>query len=123
VEKDKIVSLFEIESTTTMTSGLVRGSNVTGNVPKYLVIPEERSEQLSRKLKSPMFAERFEVDTWKILYFDSLRGNYKKLKNATISVEDLVDKKVKPALIHEAAASYNLFENNETIQLVEEEEA
>jgi hypothetical protein len=38
-------------------------------------------------------------------------------------VEDLVDKKVKPALIHEAAASYNLFENNETIQLVEEEEA
>jgi hypothetical protein len=57
------------------------------------------------------------------LYFDSLRGNYKKLKNATISVEDLVDKKVKPALIHEAAASYNLFENNETIQLVEEEKA
>ena len=123
VHNDKIVSLFEVESTTTMTSGLVRGSNVTGNVPKYLVIPEERSEQLSRKLKSPMFAERFEVDTWKILYFDSLRGNYKKLKNATISVEDLVDKKVKPALIHEAAASYNLFENNETIQLVEEEKA
>jgi hypothetical protein len=105
-----------------MTSGLVRGSNVIGNVPKYLVIPEERSEQLNRKLKSPMFAERFEIDTWKILYFDSLRGNYKKLKNATVSVVDLIDKKVKPTLIREAAASYNLFENNETIQPIEIED-
>lgn len=121
VHKDKIISLFEIESTTTMTSSLVRGSNITGNVSKYLVIPEERSEQLNRKLKSPMFAERFEVDTWKILYFDSLRGNYKKLRNGTMFVESLIDKRVKPAMIREASSSYNLFDESETIQIVGEE--
>src|SRR4030067_115399 len=69
IKSNRIVSSFEIEFSTSMTSALVRGSNIDSKVQKYLVIPEEREEQFKRKHKSPMFEERFEKDNWNLLYF------------------------------------------------------
>lgn len=92
--RDKSIAvLFEVESTTSMTSGLQRGSNVEPAVPKFLVLPEERETQLMQKLKSPMFSERFTQDNWKILYFSSLREEFSKHKGQT-DIEKLIDKKV-----------------------------
>lgn len=113
IHKGRIVSAFEIESTTTMTSALVRGSNLSADVPKYLVIPEERLEQFERKMKSPMFAERFELDQWRMLFFDMLKLNEPKLKNASVSLDEITNKKSGPGLIHEPATNYNLFEEQE----------
>jgi 16S rRNA G966 N2-methylase RsmD len=113
IKGNKVISAFEVESTTTMTSGLVRGSNLSPEVPKYMVIPQEREEQLQRKMKSPMFAERFELDSWKILFFDTVRSNYNKLKNDTIHINDLVNEKVKVTAINESLAEYNLFTSEE----------
>jgi hypothetical protein len=48
------VACFEVESTTSMTSGLMRGSNLLGKVRRYLVIPEEREGQLAGKMRSPV---------------------------------------------------------------------
>ena len=62
-------------------------------VPKYLVIPEEREEQFKRKQKSPMFAERFEKDNWNLLFFDSIRHLYKKLKSKEIELNSIINKK------------------------------
>ncbi len=63
---------FEVEATTDMTSGLLRGSNLTGVVRRYLVIPEERRGQLLAKRRSPLFAERWDADGWQALHFDHL---------------------------------------------------
>jgi 16S rRNA G966 N2-methylase RsmD len=93
VKGNKIVSSFEIEFSTSMTSGLVRGSNIDSKVFKYLVIPEEREEQFKRKQKSPMFAERFEEDNWNLLFFDSIRHLYKKLKSKQITLDSIINKK------------------------------
>lgn len=90
---NQVVSVFEVESTTSMTSGLQRGSNVECDVPKYLVIPEEREAQLGQKLKSPMFAERFRDDSWKVLYFGAVGEEYSKHKGKT-EIEKLIDRKV-----------------------------
>lgn len=109
IKGKEVVSVFEIESTTTMTSGLVRGSNLPRKVPKYLVIPEEREDQLKRKMKSPMFADHFNLDNWKVLFFDTLRTNYKKLKSQTVTLEELVNKKITTGVVKEAAANYSLF--------------
>ena len=76
-----------------MTSALVRGSNVDSKVPKYLVIPEEREEQFKRKQKSPMFAERFEEDNWSLLFFDSIRHLYRKLKSKEVELTSIINKK------------------------------
>ena len=106
---NKIVAAIEVESTTTMTSGLARGSNLPADVPKYLAIPEEREDQFNRKMKSPMFSERFELDSWKLLFFDGLRSNYKKLISGSVSIEKLTDSKMKAGVIKESEAEYSLF--------------
>lgn len=114
IKKNTAVAAFEVESTTTMTSGLVRGSNLGQEVPKYLVIPEERDDQLKRKMKSPMFAERFEGDGWRVLFFDTLRNNYKKLKSGNISIDDLGDHKARTGVVKERQLEYNLFDQEES---------
>jgi hypothetical protein len=93
IKSNKIVSSFEIEFTTSMTSGLVRGSNIKSDVQKYLVLPEEREEQFKRKHKSPMFSERFKDDNWNLLFFDAIKIAYKKLKGKEISLESIINKK------------------------------
>jgi 16S rRNA G966 N2-methylase RsmD len=113
IRDSRVVAAFEVESTTTMTSGLVRGSNLPSEAPKYLVIPEERDDQLKRKMKSPMFAERFLEDHWSVLYFDTLRANYKKLKACKVAIQDLVDAKMKVNAVKEAQQEYTLFSEQE----------
>jgi len=93
IKSNKIISSFEVEFSTSMTSGLVRGSNIDSKVSKYLVIPEEREEQFRRKQRSPMFAERFQNDNWNLLFFDAVRHHYKKLKSKEIELEKIVNKK------------------------------
>ena len=93
IKSNRIVSSFEIEFSTSMTSALVRGSNIDSKVSKYLVIPEERDEQFKRKHRSPMFEERFEKDNWNLLFFDSIRHLYKKLKSKQIELTSIVNKK------------------------------
>jgi 16S rRNA G966 N2-methylase RsmD len=93
IKEDKIVFSFEVEATTTMTESLNRGSNIDSTVPKFLVIPEEREPQLIRKMRSPMFANRFKDDNWKVIFFEPLRKEYWK-KKGKIDVLKLADKKM-----------------------------
>ncbi|OGM32805.1 hypothetical protein A2803_05655 [Candidatus Woesebacteria bacterium RIFCSPHIGHO2_01_FULL_44_21] len=93
IKDDQIVCAFEIESTTSMTSGLQRGSNIDSSVPKFLVMPEERESQLFQKMKSPMFIERFQNDSWKVIYFGALTEEYMKSKGKT-NIFKLENKKV-----------------------------
>jgi len=94
IRENQIVYSFEIEATTTMTESLNRGSNIDSEVSKFLVIPQERERQLLRKMRSPMFANRFKDDNWKVIYFEALRAEYSKKKGKT-DITKLVDRKVK----------------------------
>jgi len=89
----KIKVAFEVESTTSMTSALLRGSNLGYEIPKYIVIPEERQLQFDNKMTSPMFEHHFINENWDVLYFDSLRNAYLKNK-ANIDLNNLTDKLV-----------------------------
>jgi hypothetical protein len=93
LEGDLVKTVFEIESTTSMTEALKRGSNIERSVPKYLVLPQEREDQLSRKLRSPLFSEHFAKDSWRCLFFEALERAYQKEKGA-LDITSLVAKKV-----------------------------
>jgi hypothetical protein len=67
-----------------MTSGLQRGSNLPANVPKTMVIPEERGPDFDRKMKSPLFSEHFQNDGWTLVYFNALREAFTKTKAGTV---------------------------------------
>ncbi len=96
VKGSEIKALFEVESTTSMTSALMRGSNVDAKVDKFMVLPEEREEQFKNKLTSPLFSEHFNNEGWKLIYFDTLRTAYTKTKNNT-DVYSLIDKRTRSA--------------------------
>jgi hypothetical protein len=89
---DEVVRAFEVECTTTMTSGLQRGSNLPTDVPKTMVIPEERENDFDRKMKSPLFSEHFGKDNWTLAYFNTLREAFSKTKAKT-ALESLFGKK------------------------------
>jgi len=94
--KDKeIKAIFEVESTTAMTSALMRGSNVDETVDKFMVLPEEREVQFKNKMTSPLFKEHFENENWKLLYFDTIRIAYTKQKTK-LDIYSLLDKKARP---------------------------
>jgi 16S rRNA G966 N2-methylase RsmD len=89
---NEVVRAFEVECTTTMTSGLQRGSNLPAAIPKTMVIPEEREQDFERKMKSPLFSEHFEKDNWTLAYFNALREAFTKTKAKT-ALEALFGKK------------------------------
>lgn len=92
IKAKEIKAIFEIESTTTMTSALMRGSNVDERVDKFMVLPEEREGQLRNKLTSPLFKDHFENENWQLIYFDTLRNAYVKQKAKT-DIYSLINKK------------------------------
>jgi hypothetical protein len=92
LEGNKVVRAFEVECTTTMTSGLQRGSNLPSSVPKTMVIPEEREKDFERKMKSPLFSEHFHKDNWTLVYFNALREAFTKTKDRT-ALESLFGQK------------------------------
>ena len=92
LDGNEVVRAFEVECTTTMTSGLQRGSNLPASVPKTMVIPEEREQDFERKMKSPLFSGHFEKDNWTLAYFNALREAFTKTKGRT-NLESLFGKK------------------------------
>jgi hypothetical protein len=90
LEGEKVAMAFEVESTTSMTSGLQRGSNLPATAPKVMVIPEEREPDFQRKMRSPLFSQHFQNDSWRLLFFDLFRQAYSRLKDKT-AIEDLLN--------------------------------
>lgn len=89
----RVDTVFEVEATTSMTEALKRGSNVDPRVPKYLVIPQEREDQLLRKLRSPLFGERFQQDSWKCLFAEALDNAFRR-QGGKLDVTTLIAKRV-----------------------------
>jgi hypothetical protein len=80
IRSRQIMAIFEVESTTSMMSALMRGSNVDNEVDKFMILPEEREMQFKNKMTSPLFREHFENENWKVIFFDALRAAYTKEK-------------------------------------------
>jgi hypothetical protein len=74
-----------------MISALQRGSNVLQSISKIMLIPVDRYNQFQKKMKSPMFFERFDNDNWNIILFDVLYQTWSKNGKKT-DIEELFNK-------------------------------
>jgi 16S rRNA G966 N2-methylase RsmD len=99
--------VFEVESTTSMTSALLRGSNIAQSVPKIMLFPEARLKQFEKKMKTPMFLERYTKDNWNFIVFDNLYHEWNNMRtNINISeIAGVVNKPYKS----------NICDNNQLI--------
>lgn len=98
-----VYAAFEVESTTTMTSALQRGSNLPAGSMKVMVLPEERKVDYDRKMQSPMFRDFFTSQGWQLLFFDKFREAFIKHKEGTV-INELFGKMSKVAVAEGAVA-------------------
>lgn len=90
-KNDKIYYIFEVENTTNFTDTLVRASNLpdVDSIKKIIVIPYERRNLLSRKLKEPMFEENFKRYDWRVTTYENIEKITKK-KDFTLEEFDKI---------------------------------
>ncbi len=103
LKDNRVVAAFEVEATTTMTSGLLRGSNLPAATPKIMVLPEEREPDFTRKMESPLFADHFRDESWSLLYFDALRQAFVRQREKAV-IETLLgmrDTESRAGQVHE----------------------
>jgi len=85
VSSKKIAGVFEVENSTDFTSAIVRGSNIEKVVPKYMIVPDSRVQELKR-LKDPLFLESFRDNNWKFLTYTEVERLF---RHAKPSISDL----------------------------------
>jgi hypothetical protein len=67
---NEIVAVFEVENSTNFTSALQRASNLDPAIPKFMVIPDNRKNELVRT-RDPLFVATFRSHNWRfVLYTD-----------------------------------------------------
>jgi len=89
LDGETVVAAFEVECTTQMTSALLRGSNLSAGVPKYMLIPEERERAFKHKMESPLFATHFQEENWHPIFFDAFREAFDKDKHK-VALDSLI---------------------------------
>jgi len=65
----KISYAFEVENSTGITEAIIRGSNIDYPIKRIIVIPEERENLLSRKIKEPALMTRIKKDNWMFIRY------------------------------------------------------
>lgn len=68
--ESSITCLWEVENSTNFTSAIQRGSNADRATPKFMVIPDDREQELLR-IVDPMFVEQFAVNNWRYLTYEA----------------------------------------------------
>ena len=88
LSKNSIIAAFEIESTTSIYSGLLRMGDLVAmqpnlKIPLYLVAPEERREKVFAEVNRPTFSRLDPrlAEICRYISFDELRNRLKQVKD------------------------------------------
>jgi 16S rRNA G966 N2-methylase RsmD len=88
-----IMAEFEVENTTTVTESIVRGANIPSKYKphRFIVIPEERENLISRKIQEPGLQE-LGINDWHFIFYRGLEDFYlASRRKKDINLGDLLD--------------------------------
>ena len=81
LDEGRIKYEFEVENTTAITEAIVRGSNIShDNIKRLILIPKEREKLLYRKLEEPILKEGVIKDKWSFIFYDDLEKFFNRKK-------------------------------------------
>ena len=66
-----LIALFEVENSTNFTSALMRASNIEADIPKWMIIPDSREDELL-SYQDPRFQEIFSSENWSYLTYTEI---------------------------------------------------
>lgn len=87
IRDGQIVTIFEVENSTNFVDAVGRASNIESEIPKFMIIPERRKQELLN-YKDPMFVKSFKEQSWHFLLFDDIR---KLSSSVNITINDIQD--------------------------------
>jgi len=76
----KINYAFEVENSTGITEAIIRGANIDYPLKRIIIIPEERENTLSKKVKEPALEERIVSDNWLFIRYEDFYKYFHKNK-------------------------------------------
>jgi hypothetical protein len=85
IREGKIAAVFEVENSTNFVDAVGRASNIEAEIPKFMIIPERRKQELLN-YKDSMFVNSFREQSWKYLMFEDIR---KLAASRNISIDDI----------------------------------
>ncbi len=71
LKNEKIEKAIEIENSTNFTSGIQRASNMSNEIPKIMIVPNERKKEFL-SIKDPLFVKGFIFHNWSYLFYDEV---------------------------------------------------
>ena len=72
IKEGKISAVFEVENSTNFIDAVGRASNIDSSIPKFMVIPDRRLQELLN-YKDQLFVTSFRDNAWLYLTFEELR--------------------------------------------------
>ena len=69
--RSKILCLWEVENSTNFASAIQRGSNAPKDIPKFMVIPDDREAELLA-IRDPLFVDSFAENHWRYLTYTDI---------------------------------------------------
>lgn len=85
IKEGKIAAVFEVENSTNFVDAVGRASNIEADIPKFMIIPERRKQELLN-YKDSMFVNSFKENSWQYLMFEDIR---KLATSRNISIDDI----------------------------------
>ncbi|HEY0022961.1 MAG TPA: hypothetical protein VGB24_08625 [Longimicrobium sp.] len=71
VAAQSVACVFEVENSTAFMSAIQRGSNLSADIPKFMVIPDGREAEL-RATIDPLFSREFNRNGWQYLTYSAV---------------------------------------------------
>lgn len=87
IKEEKIEAIFEVENSTNFIEAVSRASNVSSSIPKFMVIPDKRENELNAQ-KDKMFVDNFHSNGWKYLTYKQIYRLYT-AKNVDLKIISL----------------------------------
>jgi DNA modification methylase len=87
LKDDTIQAIIEVENSTNFTSGIQRASNLGETIPKIMVLPDYRDQEINR-IKDPLFVDSFKAHNWSYLKYSDINRS---VRERTIDFESFVE--------------------------------
>jgi len=71
VKDNNIIASFEVENSTNFISGIQRGSNLSIETPKIMLMPDKRKKEFE-SISDPLFVDQFKKFNWSFMYYGEL---------------------------------------------------
>ena len=90
IKNNKILYSFEIENSTQISEGIIRGSNIPYRTKRIIVIPESRERLLENKFKNVLLRDQIESGNWSVILYTQLNDFVQKRRKSLEDFDNLL---------------------------------